>query len=125
MPQANALSAIGRMSYTTHLLFYPGIWALWTYVIAPKRAADAVAAAKAEFDSLSKAKAVDPDLFSPFSVIPYHNIPELTYAFHGINMRNYVNHAQINESNYVWKSYHNSFDHGSKQNYKWNWTRVE
>ena len=125
MPQANALSAIGRMSYTTHLLFYPGIWALWTYVIAPKRAADAVAAAKAEFDSLSKAKAVDPDLFSPFSVIPYHNNPELTYAFHGINMRNYVNKNHLNTKDYVWNGYHHSFDHGDKKTYTYNWTAVQ
>jgi hypothetical protein len=125
MTKANALSAIGRMSYGAHLCFYPTAFGFYTYVIAPHRAASAAAAIKSEIDTLSAARPVDPDLFSPFTPIPYHNNPELTYVYSGINMRNYVNSAHINEKDYVWKNYHNSFDHGNKQNYKWNWSRVE
>ena len=124
MSQANAMSALGRMSYGMHLMFYPSVYCMWAYVIAPYNARNAAAVVQGEVDIMSKARPVDPDLFSPFSPIPYHNNPELPYVYHGINMRNYVNAAHINEKDYVWKNYHNSFDHGNKHNYKWNWTQV-
>ena len=126
MSQVNPLSALGRMSYSAHLAFYPVAFAFYTAIVAPYRARGAAAVIQAEVDSMSKAKAVDPDHFSPFSPIPYHNNPELVYVYHGINMRNYCNkNTHINEKEYVWKNYHNSFDHGNKKNYIWNYTRVE
>ena len=39
---------------------------------------------------------VDPDLFNPFTPLPYHNNPELKYAFAHIKMHGYLNENQIN-----------------------------
>ena len=40
---------------------------------------------------MPKARKVDPDVFNPFTPIPYHNNPELKYAFANIKMFNYTN----------------------------------
>jgi hypothetical protein len=62
---------------------------------------------------MAKAKKVDPDLFNPFSPIPYHNNSELKYVFSHVNMHNYVNKNHLNVKDYVWKDYHRSFDHNN------------
>ena len=123
--RSNSLSALGRMSYATHLAVYPSLLGFYLYVIAPWRKSSAEAGEKAEWDSIVKAKSVDPDLFNPFTPIPYHNNPELKYVFAHVNMRNYVNKNHINTKDYVWKNYQNSFDHSNKKDYLWNWSKVE
>merc|ERR1711924_43008 len=83
---------------------------MYKYVYAPWSAKSAADAKQAEWDGMIKAKPVDPDTFNPFTPIPYHNNPELTYVYSHINMRNYVNQNSINVDDYVWKGYHDSFD---------------
>ena len=74
--------------------------------------------------AMAKAKVVDPDYFNPFTPIPFHNNPELKYVFADINMRKYVNENHINVKDYQWKNYHDSYDHGNKKTYLYNWTSV-
>ena len=109
------------MSYGAHALVYPGFLALWVWGVAPWREEQAKLAAQKEYDDLCKAKVVDPDLFNPFTPVPYHNNPELKYVFAHINMRNYINENQINVKEYIWKNYHNSFDHGNQKTHIYNW----
>ena len=92
----NPLSSLGRMSYITHMLVYPGILALYLYGVKPYMKNSADQAEKKEWDNMPKARKVDPDLFSPFSPIPYHNNPELKYGFAHVHMHNYINDNQIN-----------------------------
>ena len=74
--------------------------------------------------NMVKPKEMDPDLFNPFSPIPWHNNPELKYAFAHVNMRHYMNKDHINESDYIWKGYHNSYDHNNERKWMYNWTSV-
>ena len=122
--RSNSMSAFGRMSYTTHLAFYPVSVAFYYLVVAPWRQTRAEAATKAEWDGMIKAKAVDPDIFNPFTQIPYHNNPELKYVFAHANMKNYVNKNNINTKEYLWKNYHHSFDHNNEKVYTYDWTSV-
>ncbi len=73
---------------------------------------------------MPKARKVDPDLFSPFSPIPYHNNPELKYGFAHIRMHNKLNENQIDPKTYVWRGFHNSYDHDNKAAYTYNWTSL-
>ncbi len=123
--RSNTLSALGRMNYATHLAFYPAAFGFLVWVVVPWQKARWAAAEKAEWDGLIKARSVDPDIFNPFTPIPYHNNPELKYVFSHVNMRNYVNKNHLNTKDYVWKGYHNSFDHGDKKTYTYNWTCVQ
>ena len=75
-------------------------------------------------EGMAKARPVDPDLFNPFTPIPFHNNPELRYVYAHINLRKYVNKHHINTKDYIWKSYHDSYDHGSKKTYLYNWSSV-
>ena len=122
--RSNSMSAFGRMSYTTHLAFYPATFAFYQLVIAPWRKSNADAAKKAEWDGMIKGRPVDPDIFNPFTQIPYHNNPELKYVFAHTNMKNYVNQNHINPNEYLWKNYHHSFDHNNQKQYTYNWTSV-
>ena len=79
--QTNALSALGRMSFGTHMLCYPGLAAIlylgpYGYYKKSQERQEA-----ADWENMIKAKAVDPDLFNPFTPIPFHNNPELKYTF--------------------------------------------
>jgi len=94
--KSNTLSALGRMSYATHLAFYPTALGFYLWVVAPWQKARTEAAEKAEWDGLIKVHAVDPDLFNPFTPIPYHNNPELKYVYSHVNMRGYANENHIN-----------------------------
>ena len=73
---------------------------------------------------MPKAAKVDPDLFNPFSPIPYHNNPELKYGFAHIHMHGYMNENQLNTKTYVWKGFHNSYDHNNQGAYLYNWTSL-
>ena len=121
---ANSLSFFGRMGYWTHMAFYPTVLSVYLLGIKPMRLASAEKAAKQDWEDLVAARTVDPDTFNPFTPVPYHNNPELTYVYAHIDMRNYVNANHINVKDYVWKSYHNSYDHGDKQTHRYNFTKV-
>lgn len=118
----NSFSILGRMSYQVHLLFYPA--ALLTYIMAikPYMKARSEKAVQDEWDALPKAKVLDPDLFNPFSPIPYHNSKEVKYSIDHIRMFNYVNKNHLSVKDYPWKSYHNSYDHNNTNAYLYNWT---
>ena len=122
--RTNTLSAFGRMSYGAHLAFYPAAALFTSYIFLPWYNARVAAAEKGEWDAMVDKKKVDPDLFNPFTPVPYHNNPELKYVFAGINMRNYVNENHINVKEYAWKNYHNSYDHNNEKTYLFNWTRM-
>ena len=87
----NFLSTFGRMNYTLHLLCYPGLFAFYAFVVKPYNVKKAEKAKIAEMEGKPKAKKVDPDLFNPFSPIPYHNSLEVKYNLAHINMHNYLN----------------------------------
>uniref|UniRef100_A0A7S3SZF4 Uncharacterized protein n=1 Tax=Strombidinopsis acuminata TaxID=141414 RepID=A0A7S3SZF4_9SPIT len=118
--RTNALSSLGRMGYGVHLAFYPGAFFLAYFVAMPWYNASNEQAKKDEYDAMVKANAVDPDLFNPFTPVPYHNNPSLKYVYSHINMRNYVNENHINVQDYIWKNYHNSFDHNNQKTYLFN-----
>ena len=122
--KSNALSSFGRMSWGAHLLVYPGIGALYMYVVKPYMKQREADQEKSEWESMPKTRKVDPDLFSPFSPIPYHNNPELKYGFAHIHMHKYLNENQINTKQYVWRSYHNSYDHNDQGAYLYNWVSL-
>ena len=120
----NAISTLGRMSWGTHLLVYPGILSLYLYVVKPYMKESDAKSEKEQWERMPKAKRVDPDLFSPFSPVPYHNSPEVRYTFANINMHNYLNENQLNTKGYAWKGFHNSYDHNNKDVYTYNWVSL-
>ena len=120
----NALSALGRMSWGAHLLVYPSLLGAYLFGVKPYLANSAKKSEEAEWASMPKLRKIDPDLFNPFTPIPYHNNPELKYAFSHIRMHNRLNANQIDVDNYLWKSYHNSYDHDNKAVYTYNWVSL-
>lgn len=120
----NPLSALGRMSYGVHLLAYPALLGIYLFGVKPYMARSAKEAEEKEWESMPKAKRVDPDLFNPFSPIPYHNSKEVKYTFANIRMHGHLNENHINPQTYAWKNYHNSYDHDNKAAYLYNWTAV-
>ena len=118
------MSALGRMGWGTHFLVYPTALAVYIGAYKPYQAKQEEAVKAAEMDAMAKAKVVDPDTFNPFSPIPFHNNPELKYVFAEVNMRKYVNENHINVKDYQWKNYHDSYDHGNKKVYLYNWSSV-
>ena len=120
----NPLSVFGRMGYATHLLFYPGVIALYVFAIKPYLAQKKIADREKEWAAIPPARKVDPDLFNPFTPIPYHNNPELKYVFAHINMHNYLNKNHINTEDYAFKNFHNSYDHSNKYTYMYDWVSI-
>ena len=118
------MSAFGRTSYYTHMLVYPLLFGTYYFGYLPYTARNEEKAKKQEWDELLKAKKVDPDIFNPFTVIPYHNNPELKYVFSHVNMRNYIDKEHLNVDDYIWKSFHNSYDHGNNKKHLYNWTSI-
>ena len=116
------LSALGRVSYTTHLALYPIIGGSIWFIKAAYSASSEKAAAEAFEKSMPKAKAVDPDNFNPFSVIPFHNNPELRYRYANYKMHNYLNKdTQMNVADYTFRGFHDSYDHSNKKVHLYNW----
>ena len=121
----NALSALGRMSYTTHLLMYPLLGGSAWFLYSSWSRSSAEKAAKDEEDAMPKARAVDPDNFNPFSAIPFHNNPELRYRYADVRMFNYLDkRTQLNLKNYTYKAFHNSYDHNNEYQHLYNWVSM-
>jgi hypothetical protein len=112
------------MSWAAHLLVYPALLGAYLFGVKPYMANSAKKQEESEWTSMPKTHKIDPDLFSPFSPIPYHNNPELKYGFAHIHMHNHLNENQINTNTYVWKGFHNSFDHNNQAAYTYNWTSL-
>ena len=120
--RTNPLSAFGRMSYASHMALYPLLGGSFytLYTTWSKRSADA--AEKAAIEAMPKAKAVDPDLFQPFSAIPFHNNVELHYRYANTKMFGYLDtKTHMNSKDYTYKLFHDSFDHDNKKEYTYNW----
>ena len=120
------MSAFGRTGYYTHMLFYPLLAGGYLFGYKPYAARKEEEQKKKDWEELGdilSAKPVDPDLFNPFSAVPYHNNPELKYVFANVNMRNYINKDHLNDD-YIWKSFHDSYDHGDNKKHLWNWTNM-
>ena len=79
--RTNLLSNIGRLSHGTLWLLYPGVIATYALWYKPKQAADELEAKRESLRIQSDDVPVDPDLFNPFSAIPFHNNPELKYIY--------------------------------------------
>ena len=124
MSRTNALSAMGRMGWSTHFLIYPTIAGLYFGAYKPYAKKQEEAGVANEYEIMCKAKTVDPDHFNPFAPIPFANNPELKYVFANVNLRNYTNEHHISTTDYYWRNYHNSYDHGNKHTYKWNWSSI-
>ena len=110
------------MSFGVHMLCYPGLAAFlylgpYGYYKKSQEAQD-----KADWENMIKAKAMDPDLFNPFTPIPFHNNPELKYTFAHVNVRNYINEHHINTKDYPYKAYFDAYDHSGRRQYLWNWS---
>ena len=116
----NALSVLGRMNYGTQLLAYPALLGVYIFLVKPYMAKKAIDDEQKEWDSIPKTRKVDPDIFSPFTPIPYHNNPELKYVFAHIQMHKFLNKAHMNPETYAYKGFHNSFDHDNKNEYSYN-----
>merc|ERR1712039_598422 len=116
----NMLSALGRISYTGHLLLYPliggGSYFLYgTYKKATEETPE-------EHDAkLPQAKEVDPDLFQPFSAIPYHNNLENHYRYADVKMHRFVGKTHTNVNTDPFRNFHDSYDHGNKKQHLYNW----
>merc|ERR1719183_2884582 len=125
MVRANALSTLGRLPYSVHLMFYPSVFAGYKWLYKPWADAGAKAAADQEQEEMFKCKPLDPDLFNPFTPIPFHNNADSKYSYATLNMRNYIDPATgYNIKDYRWKGYHNSFDHGNKKSYLYDYTHI-
>ena len=120
----NLLSAMGRMTWSAHLVLYPGIVMMYLWGLKPYMARSNAAGEKKEWDMMPKAKPVDPDTFNPFTPIPYHNNSENKYNYANIRMFGYLNENHINVKEYLWKNYHNSYDHEDKNEYLFNWISI-
>ena len=67
---------------------------------------------------------MDPDLFNPFSAIPFHNNPEMKYIYADVKMHNYITKDHQNVGDYYYKGYHDSYDHSNARQHLYNWTSV-
>jgi hypothetical protein len=106
-------------------MFYPAALAGYYYGYAPYAAANAEAAKQEEWDNMVKKRAVDPDLFNPFTPIPFHGSLQSHYGLANINMVGHINQANhMNEDTYVWRSFTDSYDHGNKKRHLYNWTSI-
>ena len=122
--RTNALSALGRLGYGPSALIYPGILGYYVFVSMPKGKKEELEGNREVLALQTQDKPVDPDLFNPFSAIPFHNNPEMKYIYADVKMRNYINRDQINVEDYFYKAYHNSYDHGNKKTHLYNWVSV-
>merc|ERR1712070_1273016 len=124
--RSNALSMFGRMSHGMVTMTYPAFFAFVYFGAIPWYNNSCEVAKKEEWDNMIKKKVVDPDLFQPFSPIPFHNSQQAHYGLAHISMLNYVDSSiHINTNDYVWKSFHDSYDHCNKKVHYYNWTSYD
>ena len=118
----NIGSQFGRMSYATHMLFYPTAFVLYVFAYKPYAKSKAKAKDEQDWNDMPALRKVDRDIFNPFTPIPFHNNRELKYAFAHINMQGFVNKNHINVKTYPWKQYHNAYAEDADTEYLFNWT---
>ena len=118
---SNPLSALGRMNYKTFMLIYPATFLFYIGAVKPFLAKKAIDDEQWAWDVMPKARSVDPDLFSPFTPVPYHNSKEMKYLTSTLRMHGYLNENHINVRDYPWKNFHDSYDHSNQRVYTFNW----
>ena len=125
MSGRNMKSALGRMTWGAHLFIYPSIYLVWSQVIMPYKTYLDEEDMKAQWAALRKKAKVDPDLFNPFTPVPFHNNKELKYYHSNLHRRTtgYIDHhLGYNTDDFLWKDYHRSFDHDNKNGYLYDFT---
>ena len=123
--RTNPLSALGRMSYASHLALYPVLFGGAYFAYSGWSKSSAEKAAQQIKDTMPKARAVDPDDFQPFSAIPFHNNTELRYRYADVKMYGYLDRkTQLNTQNYPYKLFHDVYDHDNKKTYTYNWVSM-
>ena len=121
----NTLSVFGRMSYGAHavstaLLVGSSFWFYNSY-----SASSGEQQEKLDWENLPKLKKVDPDLFNPFSAIPFHNNMELKYRYADMKLHGYLDpKSQLNAKDYAYKGFHDCYDHSGKKQHYYNWISV-
>ena len=90
MTGANALSMFGRLSYGAHLALYPIVGGTSFFLYTTKAARDAKLSAAETEATMPKAASVDPDLFNPFTAIPFHNNIEMKYRYADVKLHGYL-----------------------------------
>ena len=121
----NTLSIFGRMSYGAHMaltVFLVG-GAGSFYSSYSKMSAEQ--AEKDLYENMPKAQKVDPDLFNPFTPMPFHNNIENKYRYADVKLHGYLNaKTQLNVNDYAYKSFHDCYDHSNKKQHYYNWISV-
>ena len=118
------MSGLGRLPWGAHLAVYPAIYFLYKGY-SSWSAASAKAAQEEEISKMAKARPVDPDLFNPFTPIPFHNNPELKYYHSNVDLVNYISRdTHYNVADYPYKTFHDSYDQNGKKTYLYNYTNV-
>merc|ERR1711990_1107088 len=88
-------------------------------------ASSTAAQAAKDKEELPKLKKVDPDLFNPFTPIPFHNNIELKYRYANMRLHGYLDaKTHLNVKDYAYKGFHDAFDHSSKKQHYYNWINV-
>ena len=121
----NALSMFGRMSYGAHMVSTALLVGSTYFLGTSYMKSSADAQDKADWENMPKLKKVDPDLFNPFSPIPFHNNPELKYRYANMKLHGYVDSkTHINVKDYPYKGFHDCYDHSDKKQHYYNWISV-
>ena len=121
----NALSMFGRMNYGATMVAQTVLIGGVGYIYHIRSAHNAKLQAKEDQENLPPLKSVDPDLFNPFTAIPFHNNPELKYRYANMKMHGYLDpKTQLNVKDYAYKGFHNSYDHSDKNQHLYNWISV-
>ena len=121
----NTWSAFGRMSYGAHMVSTVLVIGSAGFLYKARAAASAAAQALEDQENLPKLKKVDPDLFQPFSPIPFHNNMEHKYRYANMKMHGYLDaKTQLNLKDYPYKGFHDCYDHSNKKKHYYDWVSV-
>ena len=118
----NALSSIGRLSFSAHLAVYPIL--IMAYSLRKKHSAKKQAIKKEKNKIVYEVAPQDPDLFNAFTAIPYHANKELKYSLMGIEMKGYLNKNSLHPQTYEFRSFLDSFDFQGENDHYFDWTVV-
>ena len=125
MPAVNPAAALGRINYFAHVALYPLLLGTFYFGYSSYSEKGRVKAEKDAKDAMPTGRKVDPDLFNPFSPVPFHNSAELKYRFAPIRMHNYLDpKTHLNLKDYAFKTYHDSYDHEGKKQHYYNWVSM-
>ena len=121
----NTLSVFGRMSYPAHVASTALLLGSTYFLYSSYSTKAAEAQKKEDIENLPELKKVDPDLFQPFSAIPFHNNLELKYRYADMKLHGYLDpKSQLNVKDYAYKGFHDCYDHSGKKQHYYNWISV-